>query len=60
VVVVSVLTKVAVGVTDPPLATIVVGSLALALAEPPPLTLTWLVTDAAALAATFTVTVIAG
>ena len=37
----------------------VVGSLALAGADPPPDMLTWLVSDAAALLATLTVTVIA-
>jgi hypothetical protein len=36
------------------------GSVALALAEPPPETLTWLVTAGGAFAATFTVTVIDG
>ena len=37
-----------------------VGSVVLAVAAPPPLTLTWFVTDEVALAPTFTVTVIAG
>jgi hypothetical protein len=41
-------------------ALIVVASLALALAAPPPDTLTWLITWDGAFAATFTVTVIAG
>jgi hypothetical protein len=43
---------------DEPADTIVVGSLAVASADPPPDTLTWLVTDAGAAALTFTVTVI--
>ena len=37
---------------------IVVASLPVAAADPPPATLTWLVTDGGALLATFTVTVI--
>jgi len=40
--------------------TIVVGSLAVAVAEPPPETLTWFTCGEVALEATFTVTVMAG
>jgi hypothetical protein len=43
-----------------PLASIVVGSVAFAVTDPPPDTLTAFTTDAAALPATFTVTVITG
>ena len=44
----------------PPEVVIVVGFVVLAVADPPPDTLTEFVTDAAALLATFTVTVITG